>query len=198
VPRGSGCYADRVPAKPLAPALLLATPQLEDPNFRRTVVLVAENDGDGSFGFVLNRDADRQVSEVCAELGVSWPGPPGAEASWGGPVREHSGWLLFGDPAPRERSDVREVADGLYFTSSLAVLRLLAEAPSPPADLRLLLGYAAWAPGQLEDELAVGAWMLAPLNRDAVFRMAPETIWGNVWLDLGINPATLVSAPGVH
>ena len=184
--------------KPLAPSLLVATPQLHDPNFRRTVVLVAENDAEGSFGFVLNRESDRPVGEICTELGVTWPGAGAAHASWGGPVMEQSGWLLFGDPAPRERGDIREVADGLYFTSSLAVLRLLAEAPAPPADLRLLLGYAAWAPGQLEEELGVGAWMLAPLNRDAVFRMAPDAIWGNVWLDLGINPATLVSAPGVH
>ena len=82
--------------------------------------------------------------------------------------------------------------------SALDVLRQLGTAEPPPSGIRFLLGYAGWGPGQLEDELALGAWIVAPVNREAVFGMAPETIWGNIWLDLGINPATLVSSPGVH
>ena len=185
-------------ATPLSPSLLVATPQLQDPNFHRSVVLVAENDARGSLGFVLNRDSDRLAADVCKELGVVWRGQRSARAAWGGPVVEQSGWVLFSEPAATERGDVSKVADGLYLTSSLEALRALADGDRPPADLRLLLGYAGWGPGQLEAELSTGAWMVAPLNTNAVFHMAPETIWGNVWLDLGINPATLVSAPGIH
>jgi putative transcriptional regulator len=187
-----------VPRRTLAPSLLVATPQLQDPNFRRAVVLMVEHNREGSFGFVVNRESDLLAAQVCEELGVDWPGSRDARAAWGGPVVEQSGWVLFGGPRPAECADVKTVSDGLYVTSSLEVLRRLADAGPPPAGIRFLLGYAGWGPGQLEDEIALGAWMVAPINREAVFRMAPETIWGNVWLDLGINPATLVSSPGVH
>ena len=162
------------------------------------MVLLAENDRNGSLGFVLNRESDRLAAQICEELGVAWPGRENARAGWGGPVIEESGWVLFDGPGPCERTDVRRIAEGLSFTSSLPMLRSLASAESRPTAVRFLLGYAGWEPGQLEGELAMGAWMVAPLNVDAVFHMAPEKIWGNVWLDLGINPATLVSTPGVH
>lgn len=198
VARRERCYPHGVSTKPLAPSLLVATPQLQDPNFRHTVVLLAENDGNGSLGFVLNRESDRLAAQICEELGVAWPGHQNARAGWGGPVIQESGWVLFRGSGLSERGDVRRIAEELYFTSSLPMLRMLANAEPCPTAVRFLLGYAGWEPGQLESELATGAWMVAPLNVDAVFDMAPETIWHNVWLELGINPATLVSTPGVH
>ncbi|UCE86070.1 MAG: YqgE/AlgH family protein [Deltaproteobacteria bacterium] len=187
-----------MPRRLLAPSLLVATPQLQDPNFRRAVVLMVEHDPQGSFGFVVNRESDRLAAQVCEELGVEWPGDRNARAAWGGPVVQQSGWVLFGGSRPTGCAEASEVTDGLYVTSSLDVLRQLGTAEPPPSGIRFLLGYAGWGPGQLEDELALGAWIVAPVNREAVFGMAPETIWGNIWLDLGINPATLVSSPGVH
>ena len=71
-------------------------------------------------------------------------------------------------------------------------------AAHPPERVRLLLGYAGWGPGQLEDELAEGAWLSAPVSSEIVFEVEPETMWARVLRDLGIEPATLVPSRGVH
>ncbi|MCC6640569.1 MAG: YqgE/AlgH family protein, partial [Deltaproteobacteria bacterium] len=60
------------------------------------------------------------------------------------------------------------------------------------------LGYAGWGAGQLESELAQGAWLVAPLDVRLVFEVGAEAMWETVLRDLGIDPATLVSTPGVH
>jgi putative transcriptional regulator len=71
-------------------------------------------------------------------------------------------------------------------------------ASDPPDHLRVLLGYAGWGPGQLESELAQGAWLIAPADRRVVFDVTPEDMWVYVVRSLGIEPATLVASRGVH
>ena len=98
------------------------------------------------------------------------------------------------DKANVER--VREVAPGLHFAGSLEVLRRVAE--RPPEATRLLLGYAGWGPGQLESELAEGAWLLAPAEGHVVFDVPYDEMWAYVVRRLGVEPATLVASRGVH
>jgi hypothetical protein len=88
--------------------------------------------------------------------------------------------------------DVREVAPGLHFAGSLEVLRRIAE--HPPGAMRLLLGYAGWGPGQLENELAEGAWLLAPAEGHVVFDVPCDEMWTHVVRSLGVEPATLVAS----
>ena len=181
----------------LAPALLVAMPQLLDPNFRRTVVLLIHHDAEGTFGVVLNRTTEIRASQLCESIEVEWRGDPDAEIHWGGPVQPQTGWVLFdaseGDDA---EEDVREVVPGVGFAGSLAVLRRMASAP--PGQLRILLGYAGWGPGQLESELAQGAWLVAPAEPAFVFETELDEMWTQVVRSLGIEPATLVSSRGVH
>lgn len=175
-------------------------PQLLDPNFRRSVVLLVHHDENGTFGLVLTRLADRSASELCSALDLDWMGDPDAAVQWGGPVQPETGWMLLGgDVVPdveRDDDDDSELLPGVHFAGTIATLRRVAEAP--PARLRLLLGYAGWAPGQLESELAEGAWLLAPASADAIFDVAPAELWAHVLRGLGIDPATLVATPGVH
>jgi putative transcriptional regulator len=184
----------------LAPALLVAMPQLLDPNFRRSVILVVHHDGEGAFGLVLSRDSDVPADELCSSVGLAWGGNPQRRVGWGGPVQPNTGWVLVGeDPvlaADDPLDDVTEIAEGLHFAGSLATLKRVAAAP--PAELRLFLGYAGWGPSQLEDELAQGSWILAPVSRDLVFGVAPGALWERVLRDLGIDPSTLVPTTGVH
>jgi putative transcriptional regulator len=84
----------------------------------------------------------------------------------------------------------------MYFAGSLDVLRIVAE--TPPGDVRLFLGYAGWGPGQLEAEMAQGVWLTVPSTREAVFRTASDDMWEFVVRSLGIEPATLITTPGVH
>jgi putative transcriptional regulator len=183
---------------PLAPALLVAMPQLLDPNFRRAVVLLIHHDAEGTFGVVLNRTTEIRASQLCESIEVEWHGDPEAEIHWGGPVQPQTGWVLFdaGDVEEDEEEDVREVVPGVGFAGSLAVLKRMAGAP--PEQLRILLGYAGWGPGQLESELAQGAWLVAPADASVVFETDLDAMWAQVVRSLGIEPATLVSSRGVH
>jgi putative transcriptional regulator len=183
---------------PLAPSLLVAMPQLLDPNFRRTVVLLVHHDDEGTFGVVLNRTSDITALRLCESIDIDWKGDPDSEIHWGGPVQPQTGWVIFDEASLEDEleDEVKRVADGVSFAGSLDVLRRMAG--DPPEHLRVMLGYAGWGPGQLEFELAEGAWLVAPVERGVVFDVTPEEMWAAVLRSLGIEPATLVATRGVH
>jgi putative transcriptional regulator len=182
--------------KSLAPSLLVAMPQLQDPNFKRAVVLLVHHDGEGTFGLVVNRPAEVEADILFDDLEIEWRGDRKLELAWGGPVQPNTGWVLFGEGAPDEIDDANELAPGLSVAGSLDTLRKIAD--RPPGRLRLMLGYAGWGPHQLEDELAQGAWLVAPVKSDIVFGVAPDQMWDHVVRGLGVDPATLIATPGVH
>lgn len=171
-------------------------PQLEDPNFKRSVVLLVHHDGEGTFGLVVNRPADVTLGVVLDDLDVDWRGDRNAPLAWGGPVQPNTGWVVFGDGAPEEIEGANQIAPGISVAGSLDALRKLGN--HPPGALKLMLGYAGWGPHQLEEELAQGAWIVAPLRPELVFDVAPEAMWEHAVRSLGIDPATLIATPGVH
>jgi putative transcriptional regulator len=171
-------------------------PQLQDPNFKRAVVLLVHHDGEGTFGLIVNRPADLTIDVLCDELELDWKGDRKTPLAWGGPVQPNTGWVLFGDGAPPGIDDANELAPGLSVAGSLEALRKIAD--HPPGRLRMILGYAGWGPHQLEDEMAQGAWLVAPACPEVVFGVSPEAMWEPVVRSMGIDPATLVATPGVH
>jgi len=173
-------------------------PQLQDPNFKRAVVQLIEHDEQGTFGLVLNREVDLTAADLCQSLEFDWNGDPSACIRWGGPVQCNTGWVLFGDDVALEVGDepVQQVLPGLTFAGSLSVLQAVAE--QPPEDVRLFLGYAGWGPGQLESEIAAGAWLSAPPSTEVVFGVDPDMMWEHVLRGLGVDPVTLVSTSGIH
>lgn len=185
---------------PLAPGFLVAMPQLLDPNFRRSVVLLIHHDENGTFGLVLTRDAEIDTTALCESLGIAWLGAGNAKVGSGGPVQPNTGWLLLGADVshPEDESDdeATELLPGVHFAGTLATLRRVAAAP--PARVRIFLGYAGWAPGQLEAELAQGAWLVASASADAIFDVLPDELWEHVLRSLGLDPGSLIATPGVH
>jgi putative transcriptional regulator len=179
----------------LSPSLLVAMPQLLDPNFHRTVVLLIDHDDAGTFGLVLNRGTDLPVAQLCASLGIEWQGREERSVEWGGPVQPEHGWLLMGEDAPGHL-EVTDVTQGVRFSRSPDVLRECAEAP--PRKFRVFLGYAGWGPGQLQQELVQGAWLVAPVSAEFVFDTPRESLWEQVVRHLGVDPATLVPTQGVN
>jgi len=188
----------------LKSSLLVAMPQLQDPNFKRTVVLLIHHSEEGTFGLVLNRPYDLSVSELCESIECRWSGEADQTVYCGGPVQGNTGWVLFdrkglaleGVLDDDALDEVTDVGEGLSFAGSIDVLRAVAEAP--PRDTRLFLGYAGWGPGQLESELAQNAWLVAPFSLDAIFGVDDDSMWDYVVRGLGIDPATLVTTRGVH
>jgi len=182
----------------LAPALLVSMPQLVDPNFNRTVILLCKHrEEDGAFGLVVNRPLVT-TGRVVVNLD-----PPAAterelELWVGGPVEPERSWMLVGgDPADAESADGIAIADGLYLSTSPNLLRRLLE-PCPPAHVRLVVGYAGWGPGQLEAELEESAWLISDIDRDLIFATPPEEMWEAAIRGLGADPSALHRGRGVH
>ena len=84
------CVAD----SDLIASLLIAMPQLEDPNFKRSVMLIVHHDEGGTFGLVLNRPVDMSARDLCDSLEVGWGGDPSMPLHWGGPMQPNTGWML--------------------------------------------------------------------------------------------------------
>ena len=189
----------------LAPCFLLSMPQLLDPNFNRTVVLLCKHSEDGAFGLVVNRPlvtAGPVVVEVHAPSDAAGQQTAVSEHElqvWvGGPVEPQSSWILDGhdsDVADEQRG-VR-VAEGLYLSTSPDLLhRLLG--PTPPPRTRLIVGYSGWGPGQLEKELEASAWLISDVDRDVLFATPADRMWETAIRRLGADPATLQMSRGVH
>jgi putative transcriptional regulator len=189
-------YALNVSEESLAPSLLIAMPDLLDPNFHRTVVLLVHHDEQGTVGMVLNRPTEVRASELCESLGVDWRGAGEQVVHWGGPVQPNTGWVVADTEVLAQAPEAMSLAHHLHFAGSLAALRAVAQEPSPI--MRLFLGYAGWGPGQLESELAQGAWVVAPVDEPSVLLMPEDELWDPACPRLGVDPATVVATSGVH
>ncbi|MDQ3369158.1 MAG: YqgE/AlgH family protein [Myxococcota bacterium] len=179
----------------LAPGLLLAMPQLQDPNFSRAVVLMVEHSRAGSFGLVINHPSPIRASELLESLEMSWHGEDTAVVWAGGPVSPSTGWVLH------EPLELAEPGQGTIAITSKILLstspdRLRAIATQPPRNIRLLLGYSGWGPGQLEAEMSRGAWLHVAAEPELVFDTPPQQLWEAALGSLGINPASLFTGRG--
>ncbi|MCK6556095.1 YqgE/AlgH family protein [Candidatus Binatia bacterium] len=179
----------------LAPTLLLAMPQMTDPNFARSVVLLCRHEREGAMGLVVNRRTETLVSDL-VELDPPVDNKCPLEIWVGGPVEPERGWLLLGyDPGSGETLDV---GVGLHLSGSAEVLRRLLEAPQAQPQTRFLLGYAGWAGGQLESELAASAWLTAPVSRALIYDTPAADMWEAAIRSLGIDPYSLQMGGGIH
>lgn len=175
-----------------AQGLLLAVPQLHDPNFYRAVVLMVEHDDEGALGLVLNHGTDHPCARVTGEFGLPWPGRPGETLRRGGPVEPQSLWMLHDDGWGFD--ETTRAGQGVAVSRSREALTRMCEGGEER--LRLFIGYAGWGPGQLEEEIAAGSWITAPATADLVFQVPPDDLWHEVLSRLGINPAHLVEGGG--
>lgn len=157
----------------MAPCLLVASPLLLDPNFLHTLVLVVEHDEHGSMGIILNRPLPLTLSQICAESHLEFAGGPGETAWRGGPVDPQRGIILVRGGLPSPEDLVLDFTDFVSFRKDLLETLLL----DAQATYRLYLGYAGWGPGQLEGELAQGAWILLPLDGKWVMRPDAREVW---------------------
>jgi putative transcriptional regulator len=179
--------------EPFRPALLLSMPQLQDPNFSKTVVLLCEYNPDGAFGVVLNRPTEMAASSM---VRLDPPVTSGNDMPLyiGGPVEPQRGWILLGDEPDTEFKTIRE---GLYLSTSPTLLRRVLETrPAPRA--RVLAGYAGWGPGQLDEELAQSAWLMSDIELDLIFDISANAMWETAIRRLGADPSTLTMGHGVH
>lgn len=153
---------------------------LEDPNFRRTVVLLLEHGSDeGALGVVLNRPLDTPVGDAFPDWHDSVTAPP--VLFRGGPVAP-STIIALGQPRPGQHPDGWEmVLDGDGFRIATVDLRRDAALLADVIDqVRVFAGYSGWAAGQLEHEIAQGAWWVADADRADAFADDPSNLWRRV------------------
>ncbi|HEU4369088.1 MAG TPA: YqgE/AlgH family protein [Methylomirabilota bacterium] len=160
----------------LAGRLLVATEAMRDPRFARTVLYLVRHNDKGAFGLVINLP----VAEVPFEQALrpfSLEVPPGSgdvRVHYGGPVDQRRGFVLH---TPEWAGEGTTVVDGgLALTEDPAVLQAMARGTGPRRAL-FCLGYAGWAPGQLDAELATGAWAVARADERLVFDEDPSQKW---------------------
>jgi putative transcriptional regulator len=168
--------------------LLIATPMIEDPNFRRTVVLIAEHSDEGAMGIVLNRPSEAPVSDAAPELEPFVD--DGAAVHEGGPVQPMAVVVLaeFVEPDP----EAVLVIDTVGFLPAGADLdSLLANT----VRARVFAGYAGWGPGQLEGEIAREDWILGNAVTAEIFTEAPDRLWGGALERKGGTYALLARMP---
>lgn len=171
----------------LAGQLLVAAPELEDPNFRETVVYVLHHDRAGAMGLVINRVLGTgPLDRMLEGLGIAPNGESHLDLRvyYGGPVQPAQGFMLHSPDY--HAADTVDVSDIAALTTSPEVLRDIAAGKGPRRSL-FALGYAGWGPGQLENELAAGAWFVVEPDATLLFDEQTETKWQRAFDRRGID-----------
>lgn len=160
----------------LAGLLLVAAPDIGDPRFDRTVVLLLRHNGNGALGLVINRPAGEQsLADLMQMIGEDATGVAGRVPVFaGGPVEPGVGFVLHS--ADYHRDHTLDVTDHLAVTSTHQVLIDIAH-QAGPAEAMIVFGYSGWGPGQLESELAQHGWFTAPADPKLVFDDDREKVW---------------------
>ena len=172
------------------PVLLLAMPQITDPFFAKSVVLLLAHEAEGSFGFIVNRRTELKVAAILEDLELAWRGDDAALAGFGGPVQPQVGTVLYGgEPSLPAFENASEVAEGIRLTQHVGELGRLGEAP--PERFRLLLGHAGWGAGQLDEEILRNDWLVAPVDAQLVFGGETEQVWEAAMASVGVDPSAL-------
>jgi len=180
----------------LAGHLLVAMPQMLDPRFARSVVYLCAHSYDaGALGLIINK---RMGSLTMAELFAQLDIEPSAVSNlhpvhFGGPVEPGRGFVLH---TADYREEATLLVDGnISVTASLEVLRAISKDQGPRQSL-FALGYAGWAPGQLDAEIQANGWLSVAPDDDIVFASDHDGKWNRAFSKLGIDPSMLSSDAG--
>ena len=179
----------------LAPSFLLSMPQLLDPNFSRTVVLLCKHNEDGALGLVVNRPIDMTLKALFERLSLQMADKKSADRPiyFGGPVQTDRGFVLH-EPAGNWQSTLR-VRDVIGLTTSKDILEAVGRGEGPQRML-VTLGYAGWSPGQLEHELSQNAWLTVEARDGIIFETPAEERLPAAMELLGLDYARLQDEAG--
>jgi len=179
----------------LAPALLVAMPQLVEPSFARALVLLCEHAPEGAFGLIVNRPSEIAAAEA-VRIEPKIASPNHLPLRLGGPVDPERGWILTS--AAPETPEAQSIGAGLYLSASPLLLRRVLTARPAPLQTHVLAGYAGWGPGQLDAELAQSSWLIMPVEHDLIFDVPADRAWETAIRRLGADPYLLQMGHGVH
>jgi len=175
--------------------LLVAMPQMEDQRFARSVVYICAHTDDGAMGLIINKLAEAiNFSDLLEQLNL-----PVATVSdktrvhFGGPVETGRGFVLHSDDFTQDASLLIE--NGVALTATVDILSAISKG-NGPRNYLLALGYAGWAPGQLDSEIQANGWLIAPADTDILFGSKIENKWNTALNNIGIDVTMLSSHAG--
>jgi putative transcriptional regulator len=183
--------------------MLIAMPGMRDERFIQTVIYVCAHSNEGAMGIIVNKRAsDVSFPELLVKLNVIPQEeriqlPPDAQSVTvlrGGPVETQRGFVLHSSDYYMENSTL-PIDDGVCLTATLDVLKAIATG-SGPAKAILALGYAGWAPGQLESEMQENGWLHCGADKDLIFGDDITDKYQKALQKIGINPGMLSSDAG--
>jgi putative transcriptional regulator len=164
-------------------SFLIASPHLRDPNFRQTVVLICDHGPGGSLGLVVNRRTEQHIMDVL-------PQTTG--------LHERAGLVYSGGPVQRDNllilhrvgltvPESQPIFDGVCLGGDLTALEEVSSRGQPDDLVRVYMGYAGWAAGQLQFELSTGSWFVIPADLKLVFARDPQQMWRKIIGPMGGN-----------
>lgn len=164
------------PDKSLAGQFLVAMPEMGDPRFRQTVILMVQHSKDGALGIVINRPiGEMPIAKLLDSLGIDSKGSNGQiQVFAGGPVQLEIGFIVHS--ADYHRTGTIDIDGKVAMTSNKQILRDIGHHQGPQKIL-VAFGYAGWGPGQLEGELAQDAWFTMPEDPTLVFDFDRDKLW---------------------
>ena len=183
--------------------LLIAMPSMADKRFARAVVYICAHSGDGAMGIVINKLASEvKFRDLLVQLDIvqaeDEPDLPGAVDSIrvhrGGPVETGRGFVLHSGDFFIENATLA-IGDGVCLTATLEILRAISGGRGPDSAL-LALGYAGWAPGQLEFEIQSNGWLHSQADRSILFDADLDSKYDRALATIGVQPAMLSSDAG--
>lgn len=175
--------------------VLVAMPQMEDPRFSRSVVYICAHTPDGAMGLVVNKLVDSVtfpdlLEQLDLEASV---GNDGVNVHFGGPVETGRGFVLHSADYVQDATLV--INDNVALTATVDILKAMADGNGPNSSL-LALGYAGWAPGQLDEEIQANGWLTVQADDDLIFGSNLESRWELAMAKMGIDFSKLSGASG--
>lgn len=169
----------------LAGHLLIATPVVQGGCFVRSVIYLCAHSAAGAMGIIVNYPVENlALVDILDHLNIAGTPEQAMPVHFGGPVEATRGFVIHSDDYGSEASMIRQ--DGIAVTSSIDVLQDIAAGKGPRRGM-LVLGYAGWAPGQLEAEMESGSWILVPATSELVLGPDNDTKWSMALSQLGID-----------
>ena len=174
---------------------LIAMPSMVDPNFARTLTYICEHNEQGALGLVINRPIDLTLSALLAQVAAPQIEPhlDKTPVHYGGPVQIDRGFVLHQPVGEWQSTLAVNTITGL--TTSKDILVAVGKGEGP-GKLLVTLGYAGWAPGQLENELTQNAWLTVPAKPEVIFDLPAEERLAAAMQLLGIDFASLSEQVG--
>lgn len=173
---------------------LVAMPNVVEGAFDHSVTLLCDHNEDGAMGLVINRPTDLDLRDMLAHMDIDCPALNAPEAVfWGGPVQPERGFVLHRPTGGWEST--LEIDNGLSITTSRDILEAIGRGEGP-AEYLVMLGYAGWGEGQLEDEIRANSWLNTPTEAGIIFATPSAERWAASTRLLGLDPGTLSGAAG--